>query len=74
MAERAWSRILVGVLVLTAVAGASSALAGPAAAVVPAAVTAAVSGASRGWYRLRVQIGGRRLTFSVSAGGDIQAG
>jgi hypothetical protein len=37
-------------------------------------ITAAVSGASRGWYRLRVQIGGRRLTFSVSAGGDIQAG
>jgi hypothetical protein len=33
-----------------------------------------VSGASRGWYRLRVQIGGRRLTFSVSVGGDIQAG
>jgi hypothetical protein len=204
MAERAWPRILVGVLVLTAVAGASSALAGPAAAVVPAAadakacgpwpsfpagtanqimagqliiapfpavtidphrdgdigwtqnpfhnptwevdfqngqwiealvkaylaggpgaaayrdraqalllgwvshaalqcipapvvtmtrtgssaailtliapsapgvpITAAVSGASRGWYRLRVQIGGRRLTFSVSVGGDIQAG
>ena len=38
------------------------------------AITAAVSGASRGWYRLRVQIGGRQLTFLVSAGGDIQAG
>jgi hypothetical protein len=37
-------------------------------------ITAAVSGASRGWYRLRVQIGGRQLTFLVSAGGDIQAG
>jgi Heparinase II/III-like protein len=37
-------------------------------------ITAAVSGASRGWYRLRVQIGGRQLTFLVSAGGDIQEG
>jgi hypothetical protein len=37
-------------------------------------ITAAVSGASRGWYRLRVQIGGRQLTFLVSAGGDIQPG
>ena len=37
-------------------------------------VTAAVSGASRGWYRLRVQIGGRQLSFLISASGDIQAG
>jgi hypothetical protein len=37
-------------------------------------ITAAVSGASRGWYRLRVQIGGRQLTLLVSAGGDIQPG
>jgi len=37
-------------------------------------ITAAVSGASRGWYRLRVQIDGRQLTFLVSADGDIQAG
>ena len=37
-------------------------------------IAAAVSGASRDRYRLRVQIGGRRLTFLVSAGGDIQAG
>jgi hypothetical protein len=34
-------------------------------------ITAAVSGASRGWYRLRVRIGRRQLTFLVSAGGDI---
>ena len=33
-----------------------------------------VSEASRGWYRLRVQIGGRQLTFLVSADGGIQAG
>ena len=37
-------------------------------------ITAAVSGASRGWYRLRVRIGGRQLTFLVSAGGDIRPG
>jgi hypothetical protein len=37
-------------------------------------VTAAVSGAPRGWYRLRVQIGGRQLSFLISASGDIQAG
>jgi hypothetical protein len=44
----------------------------PAAPGVP--ITAAVSGASRGWYRLRVRIGGRQLTFLVSAGGDIRPG
>jgi len=37
-------------------------------------ITAAVSGASRGWYRLRARIGGRQLTFLVSAGGDIRPG
>lgn len=37
-------------------------------------ITVAVSGASRGWYRLRVRIGGRQLTFLVSAGGDIRPG
>jgi hypothetical protein len=38
------------------------------------AISASVSRTSGGWYRLRVQIGGRQLTFLVSAGGDIQAG
>jgi hypothetical protein len=37
-------------------------------------ITAAVSAASRGRYRLRVRIGGRQLTFLVSAGGDIRPG
>jgi hypothetical protein len=37
-------------------------------------ISAAVSRTSGGWYRLRVRIGGRQLTFLVSAGGDIQAG
>ena len=35
-------------------------------------ITAAVSAASRGWYRLRVRIGGRQLSFLLSAGGDIR--
>jgi len=39
-----------------------------------AAVSAAVVGSSGGWYRLRVQIGGRQLSFLVSPGGDIRAG
>jgi Heparinase II/III-like protein len=39
-----------------------------------AAVSAAVAGSSGGWYRLRVQIGGRQLSFLVSPGGDIRAG
>jgi hypothetical protein len=38
------------------------------------AISAAVGRGSGGWYRLRVQIGGRQLSFLVSAGGDIQAG
>jgi predicted aspartyl protease len=38
------------------------------------AISAAVSRGSGGWYRLRVQIGGRQLSFLVSTGGDIQAG
>jgi hypothetical protein len=38
------------------------------------AISAAVSGSSRGWYLLRVQIGGRQLSFLVSAGGEIKAG
>jgi hypothetical protein len=38
------------------------------------AVSAAVSRNGRGWYRLRVRIGGRQLSFLVSADGDIQAG
>jgi hypothetical protein len=29
---------------------------------------------SGGWYRLLVQIGGRQLSFLISASGDIQAG
>jgi len=39
-----------------------------------AAVSATVAGSSGGWYRLRVQIGGRQLSFLVSPGGDIRAG
>ena len=38
------------------------------------AISAAMSGNSRGWYLLRVQIGGRQLSFLVSAGGEIKAG
>jgi hypothetical protein len=38
------------------------------------AISAAISQSSRGWYRLRVQIGGRQLSFLISAGGVIQAG
>jgi Heparinase II/III-like protein len=38
------------------------------------AISAAVSGISRGWYRLRVRIGGRQLSFLISVGGDIRAG
>jgi hypothetical protein len=38
------------------------------------AIGAAVVAGPRGWYRLRVQIGGRQLSFLIGAGGDIQAG
>ena len=38
------------------------------------AITTAISRAAGGWYRLRVQIGGRQLSFLVSPGGAIQAG
>ena len=38
------------------------------------AVTATASRGPGGWYRLRVQIGGRQLSFLVNPGGDIQAG
>jgi hypothetical protein len=38
------------------------------------AITAATSRSSGGWYRLRVQIGGRAVSVLVSPGGDIQAG
>jgi hypothetical protein len=38
------------------------------------AVTALASRGPGGWYRLRVGIGGRQLSFLVSSGGDIQAG
>jgi hypothetical protein len=37
-------------------------------------ISAATSPGPRGWYRLRVDIGGRQLSFLVSPGGDIQAG
>ena len=39
-----------------------------------AAVSASVGAGPRGWYRLRVQIGGRQFSFLISAGGDIRAG
>jgi hypothetical protein len=39
-----------------------------------AAVTAAISPHSPGWYQLRIDIGGTRATFLVSAGGDIRQG
>ena len=39
-----------------------------------AAIATAISRASGGWYRLQVAIGGRQLSFLISAGGDIQAG
>ena len=38
------------------------------------AISAAVTGSSRGWYRLLVQIGSRQLSFVVSPGGGIRAG
>jgi hypothetical protein len=38
------------------------------------AVAATASRSSGGWYRVRVQIGGRQLSFLVSPGGQIQAG
>jgi hypothetical protein len=38
------------------------------------AVSATASKSSGGWYRVRVQIGGRQLSFLVSPGGEIQAG
>jgi hypothetical protein len=38
------------------------------------AVTATASKSSGGWYRVRVQLGGRQLSFLVSPGGEIQAG
>ena len=38
------------------------------------AISASVGQGPRGWYQLRVQIGGRQLSFLISAGGDIQAG
>jgi Heparinase II/III-like protein len=38
------------------------------------AISATMSESSRGWYLLRVQIGGRQLSFLVSAGGEIEAG
>ncbi len=37
-------------------------------------ITASISQHSSGWYQLRLRIGGRQLSFLVSAGGDIQAG
>jgi hypothetical protein len=39
-----------------------------------AAVSASVGAGPRGWYRLRVQIGGRQLSFLISASGDIRTG
>jgi hypothetical protein len=39
-----------------------------------ASVSASASPGPGGWYRLRVDIGGRQLSFLVSPGGDIQAG
>jgi hypothetical protein len=38
------------------------------------AVSATASKSSGGWYRVRVQLGGRQLSFLVSPGGEIQAG
>jgi hypothetical protein len=38
------------------------------------AISASVGQGPHGWYQLRVQIGGRLLSFLVSPGGDIQAG
>jgi hypothetical protein len=38
------------------------------------AISASVGQGPHGWYRLRVQIGGRQLSFLISAGGDIEAG
>jgi hypothetical protein len=38
------------------------------------AISATTGPGPHGWYRLRVQIGGRQLSFLVSPGGDIQAG
>jgi hypothetical protein len=37
------------------------------------AISAAVRAASRGWLRLTVRIGGRRLSFLNGVGGDIRA-
>jgi hypothetical protein len=37
------------------------------------AISAAVRAASRGWYRLTVRIGGRRLSFLSGVGGGIRA-
>ena len=37
-------------------------------------ISASTSPGPGGWYRLRVDIGGRQLSFLVSPGGDIQAG
>jgi len=39
-----------------------------------AGISASVGSAAGGWYRLRLDIGGRQLSFLVSPGGDIQAG
>ena len=39
-----------------------------------ASISASASPGPGGWYRLRVDIGGRQLSFLVSPGGDIQAG
>ena len=45
------------------------------AATVPGAdITAAIGPYSPGWYQLRIDIGGTRATFLISAGGEIQQG
>jgi hypothetical protein len=37
-------------------------------------ISASIGPGPRGWYRLRLDIGGRSLSFLVSPGGDIRAG
>jgi Heparinase II/III-like protein len=38
------------------------------------AISASAGSAPGGWYRLRLDIGGRQLSFLISPGGDIRAG
>ena len=39
-----------------------------------AGIGATIGSAPGGWYRLRLDIGGRQLSFLISPGGDIRAG